>query len=309
VVVNGLKDYAVELSTVISVADSGGSTGRLRDEFGFQPVGDLRQTLASMAVEKDSHYIRDLLLYRFENNKSNLQGHNLGNLILTALQDMSGNTADALQIAQQIFRIKGNIYPVTNTNVELVVEYQDGTVKIGEHILDNKTAKANKIKRVKLSPRAKLYAKASEAIKQADLIIIGPGDYYASLHATLCVDGMKKALQEATGQVVYIMNLMTRFSQTHGLPASAHLQGIEKRIGRRCDFVIVNNGLIPKSILKTYGKDKEYPVIDDLPQSKAVIRQNIINKVPFIKSKSDTVNRSLLRHDQKKLAKILFELI
>jgi len=262
-----------------------------------------------MAKENGEHYIRDLLLYRFENNNSDLVGHNLGNLILTALQDLSSNTAEALEVAKHIFRIEGNIYPVTNKNVELVVEYSDGTVKVGEHTLDQKADQYKKIKIVRLSPRAKIYSKAAEAIKDADLIVIGPGDYYASLHAALCVDGLKGAFRESKAKVVYIMNLMTRFSQTHQMKASEHLAGVVKRIGKDCDLTIVNNGKIPQSILKAYAKDKEYPVVDDLPHNNTIIRRNIISQVPYKKSKSDKANRSLLRHDQKKLAKLLASLV
>ena len=130
-VLSSLKEHdGIDLSAIVSVADSGGSTGRLRDEFGFQPVGDLRQALAAFA-EKD--WIKNLLLYRF-NKGHGLEGHNLGNLVLTALQDMTGSTAKAIEVASKIFRLQGHIYPITTKPVNLVIEYSDGTVEIGEHI-------------------------------------------------------------------------------------------------------------------------------------------------------------------------------
>lgn len=309
VVVNGLKDHSVNITSIVSVADSGGSTGRLRDEFGFQPVGDLRQTLASLAKDDSQDWIRKLLLYRFENGHG-LKGHNVGNLILTALQAMAGSTAEALELAQKIFRIEGTIYPVTTTNVDLVIEYADGRIVVGEHLLDEyQTKKPQPIIRVGLSPRASIYANARQAIKQADLIVIGPGDYYASIMAALSVNGMAQALKQSRGKIVYILNLMTRITQTHGMSAQDHVNGIERIIKQPLDFVIVNNGHITKSILKTYAADKEYPVIDDLPKNKHVVRRKIAHNVPYRQQLNDDVKRSLLRHDSVKLAKVLLSLL
>lgn len=308
VVVASLRQHPVDVTTIVSVADSGGSTGRLRDEFGFQPVGDLRQALTSLAATDGHDWIRKLLLYRFENGNG-LSGHNIGNLILTALQDLAGSTAEALDIATKIFRLDGTIYPVTSQNVELVVEYVNGTFKIGEHLLDVDAKDIVKIKRVLLSPRAKLYPLALQALQQADLIVIGPGDHYASIMASLAVSDIKAAFSGVKGRIVYIVNLMTRLSQTHDMTASDHLSGIEKRIGRPVDTIIINNGPIPAAILKRYAADREYPVKDDLGPDPRVIRAPIASNISFTPTTSDRVKRSLLRHDQTKLGTLLYKLI
>lgn len=305
IVVASLRQHPVDVTTIVSVADSGGSTGRLRDEFGFQPVGDLRQALSSLAAVEGQEWIRQLLLYRFENGNG-LSGHNVGNLILTALQDMTGSTAEALKIATKIFRLDGTIYPVTSQNVELVVEYQNGSFKIGEHLLDEQVKHPGKIKRVLLSPRAKLYPAAALALATADMVVIGPGDYYASIMAALAVSDIKQAFSKVKGKVVYISNLMTRYSQTHGMTAHDHVAGIEKRIGRPVDKIVINNGKITKKILDLYATDREYPVVDDLGEDKRVIRAAVAHNVPFVTQESDTVKRSLLRHDQARLGEILF---
>lgn len=309
VVVNGLKEHPVNITSVVSVADSGGSTGRLRDEFGFQPVGDLRQSLASLARDDSQDWIRKLLLYRFENGNG-LKGHNVGNLILIALQDMAGSTARALELAQKIFRIEGTIYPVTTTNVDLVIEYADGRVVVGEHLLDEyQTKNPQPIVKVGLSPRAHIYNKARKALKEADLIVIGPGDYYASLMAALSVIGMSNAIKNSKGKVVYISNLMTRITQTHGMTAQDHVKGIAEIIGKELDYTILNSDQIDKKILRAYAADQEYPVIDDLPRNKQVIRRKIAQNVPYEQNKNDKVKRSLLRHDSQKLAKVLIDLL
>src|SRR3989339_1483070 len=146
-VVSGLKHKPVEITALVSVADSGGSTGRLRDEFGFQPVGDLRQTLAALAKENGQKWIRKLLLYRFSKGEG-LKGHNLGNLILTALQDMAGSTENALEIAEKVFRLRGKILPITNENVQLEIHFDDGTVLLGEHWLNQHSLGERKIKHI-----------------------------------------------------------------------------------------------------------------------------------------------------------------
>ena len=142
-VISGLKSKHVRLTALISVADSGGSTGRLRDEFGFQPVGDLRQSLAALAKTGSQEWIRKLLLYRFTKGEG-LKGHNLGNLILTALQDMAGSTTSALEIAEQVFQLHGEIFPVTTQNVQLEIKYDDGTVVLGEDHLNTHETVAKK---------------------------------------------------------------------------------------------------------------------------------------------------------------------
>lgn len=302
----GLKDN--DLSAIVSVADSGGSTGRLRDEFGFQPVGDLRQALAAFA-EKD--WIKNLLLYRF-NKGHGLEGHNLGNLVLTALQDMTGSTAKAIEVASKIFRLQGHIYPITTKQVSLVIEYSDGTVEIGEHILDDTDKHAgDRIIGIKTSPRAEIYSQAKSAIENAEVIIIGPGDLYGSIMPNLVIGGAPEAIRRSKARLIFIMNLMTRYTQTHNMSAGDHLNVIEKQIDRKVDAVILNNGIIPAKILTAYRDQHEYPVVDDLKKDndKKVIRSNLIRFTLVKQHLSDEVHRSYLRHDPLKLRLVLSKLI
>lgn len=308
VVISGLKQHPLDITAIITVADSGGSTGRLRDEFGFQPVGDLRQSLAALAKENDQSWIRDLLLYRFSHGQG-LKGHNLGNLILTALQDMTGSTPIAIEKASKIFRLEGHIYPSTTQNVQLVTEYQDGTVVIGEHNLDDPKLGGKQITSVKLSPKAALYPKARQAIEQADAIIIGPGDLYGSLIPNLVTRGAKAAFAKTSASIIYIMNLMTRYTQTHRYSMQDHIKAIEKQLGKPVSHIVINQQAIPKAFLSAYAFQHEYPVTDDLPQDSRVIRANLLKTTRATTHTADDVPRSYLRHHPQKLATTLIKVI
>lgn len=309
VVLSGLKKHAFSLSAVITVADSGGSTGRLRDEFGFLPVGDMRQSLAALAESDDQPWIQKLLLYRFDHGQG-LEGHNLGNLLLTALQDMTGSTPQAIEIAERIFNLEGSIFPVTEENVDLVVEYEDGSSIVGEHHLNRENSGGKHITSVKLSRQAKLYSKAKAAIENADMIIIGPGDVYASLVPNLIVDGMKETLQKCQGKIVFIVNLMNSYIQTDKFKASDHVREVEKYIGRKIDHIIINSGEIPVDIKKHYESEHEYQVPDDLDrQIYNVLSDNLVGIAKTTQEPQDKLKRSLLRHNEFKLTEILCSLI
>ena len=308
VVLSGLKNYNVNLTAIVSMADNGGSTGRLRDEFGFQPVGDLRQSLASLAREDSQEWIRKLLLYRFSHGRG-LQGHNLGNLMLTALQDMSGSTPQALEIMENMFGLKGRVYPSTSESVDLVIEFEDGTFIIGECNLNSGGVGGKKIKKVYLSPKAKAYFKALESINNADLIVIGPGDLYASIIPNFLATGMKTAIKTSRAKIIYVLNLMTCFCQTHNYKASDHVQEITNYSGRKPDCIIINNKKIENNVLKIYENENEFPVDNDLDIKKINIYKKELVLVVKTHQKGDALHRSLLRHDSKKLAKVLLTLI
>lgn len=310
VVLNGLKNYPeLELTAIVNVSDSGGSTGRLRDEFGFLPVGDARQCLAALSDGKYSQQLRDLLLYRFEKG-GDLKGHNLGNLILTALEDQVKSPAKAIELASKLFRLRGRVLPITEENVQLVIEYENGQVLIGEHNLDNPQLGGKKITKIKLSPYAQIYNKAYQAIVEADFIILGPGDLYASLLANACVNDFAKAINNSKAKFIYIANLMTHYTQTHQMTAKQHLQEVAEYCQRQPEIIIVNNQEIDQKTIDEYAKNKEYPVIDDLEKTKnlQIIKKPLLSSIRPAKHSSDIVPRSVLRHDTIKLAKILYNL-
>lgn len=310
VVTSGLKNHDFDLVKLVAVFDTGGSTGRLRDQFGFLPVGDLRQSLAALAQENHNAWIRDLLLYRFDKGQG-LKGHNLGNLILTALQDLTGSTPKALEIATQIFRLKGQVLPITTTSTNLKITYDDSTSLIGEHQLDEPQNGGKKITNIELTKPCSIHPPASRAILEADYIIIGPGDLYASLLPNFIVSGATQAIKKTQAKLIYVVNLMTRYTQSHNLSAQDHVNLIQKYLGKNLDYVIINNGAIPPQIAKLYSLQHEYPVIDDLSDNSSykIIRSDLASQTVVKKSKSDHLPRALIRHDQDKLTHILLKIL
>ena len=308
-VVSALKNLPVKVTTIIAVSDSGGSTGRIRDEFGFPPVGDLRQSLAALADTKSQEWIQKLLLYRFEKGNG-LSGHNLGNLILTALQDMTGSTTEALNIARNVFRISGSVIPVTESSVQLEIHYTDGSIAIGEHILDEQTENPKTIASVRLTPDCVLNPAAAKALVEADHIIIGPGDFYASLLAVLTASGLKDAFKKTKAEITYILNLMTRHTQTKDMSALDHIIKIEEAIGRKLSHVLQNSEPVTSAMLSQYAEQHEYVVADDTKSDdKRIIKASLLEKRKIDQSEADAVHRSLLRHDGEKLLPVLEKLL
>ncbi|MCA9379492.1 YvcK family protein, partial [Candidatus Dojkabacteria bacterium] len=208
-ILSGLKQLTGhQLTAIVPATDSGGSTGRLRDEFGFLPVGDVRQCLVALAENQDeSLSLRELLSYRFDKGGDGLAGHNLGNLLLTALTDISGGEIQAIAILEKLLNIQGHVYPVSLTKTNLVAEYENGETVSGEHKIDEPAYPHDgrvRIANLHATPKVRTHKLVKEAIADADVIIMGPGDLYTSLIANLVVGGVAEALQAAKAKFVYI---------------------------------------------------------------------------------------------------------
>jgi uncharacterized cofD-like protein len=311
VVLAGLKKNPQHhLSAIVAVTDDGGSTGRLREEFGWLPVGDLRQCLAALADGESSDEMFNLLFYRF-GGKGGLKGHNLGNLILTAFEDIKGSPGKAVAAVAKIFRAQGAIYPVTENIADLIIDYRDGSQATGEHVLDDHTRGGKTITKLSLSQTSQLYEPAKKTLLTADLIILGPGDLYGSLLPHSLVKGFNQALAKSTAKFAYIVNLMTHYSQTHQMSANDHLTEVTRYFGRQPDYVVVNNGPISPELLKLYATEKEYPVKNNLSDNgpTKIIHGDFVAQVAIRLDSNDEVRRSLLRHDADKLATCLTGLI
>lgn len=302
VVLTGLKEYPVDISAIVTMMDSGGSTGRLRDQYGVLPPGDLRQCL--VALSEAPELWRKLFVYRFASG--DLKGHNFGNIFLTVLEKITDNYQEVVDMATYILQIKGRVIPVTFDRVNLCVEYKDGEIIRTERLIDTAFHKLSPIKKAFLQPKATVNKSVIDAIDSADLIIIGPGDLYTSLIPNLIVDKVKEALKKSRARIFNVMNLMTKRGQTTDYKTSDHISDLEKYLGRKIDLVFINSRQIPKKMMSFYKKYSEYPVEDDLKSRKKKVVTDLLDDEIFVQPKSDKVARSLLRHDSKKLGLALW---
>ncbi len=313
-VLQGLKEYQdIDITAVISAADSGGSTGRLRDEFGQLPMGDMRQALTALASEVDGHeqLLRELFLYRF-NKGEGLDGHNFGNLLLVALCEITGSEIEAVRAAAQVLRVRGQVLPVTEDQVHIVAEYDDGVLVKGEHDIDEPQDGyyEKQVVNFYAEPAGTIAPDVQEAIVAADLVLLGPGDLYASLLANCVVGGVAEAIQETEAPLVFAVNLMTRPGQTHGMTAADHVQAVEKYVGKMPDCVIVNTSEVPESLLTRYAELGQYPVVDDTDRLDCkVIKADLLSDEEVVKKKGDVLVRSLVRGDAAKTAAVIKSLL
>lgn len=308
VVLSGLKKYPLDLSVIVSMMDSGGSTGRLRDQLGVLPPGDLRQCL--IALSEASDLWRKLFLYRFEGG--DLRGHNFGNIFITALEKNTHNYQEVVDTASFILKTKGFVIPVTFETTHLCVKYEDGEIIETEAAIDTAVHKPERIKNAYLKPRVKANKRAVDAVGESEYIVLAPGDLYTSVIPNLLVDGIPDAIARSTAKIIAIVNLMTKKGQTTHYSAGDHIADLEKYLNKKVDIIIANSRTIPKHIIAHYAQSDEVPVRDDLKEkgSRArIYRADIISDAFHTQSKSDAVARSLVRHDSDKLAQVLWKIV
>lgn len=298
-VLMGLKKFLLDIVAVVTMSDDGGSTGRLRDEYGVLPPGDIRRSL--VALSEASQIMRKLFSYRFD--RGTLNGHSFGNLFLTSLKEILNSDEKAIEEAGKILKIRGRVLPVTLDDVRLCAELEDGQIIFGEKNIDVPKHKADiKIKKVFLSPRAIANQKVLEEIKNADLILIGPGDLYTSIIPNLLVDGICEAIMNSKAKKVYVCNLMTKNGETNNFKVTNFVGEIERYLGLgSLDFVIYEKGDYDGKILREYGLEKAYPVIAD-KENFNKFRAKFLGRIISKKEK-------LIRHDSDKLAREIINLM
>lgn len=312
IVLSGLKKYPIDLGVIVTMMDSGGSTGRLRDQLGVLPPGDLRQCLVALS---DAPVLwRKLFLYRFD--KGDLAGHNFGNIFLSALEKVAKNYQEVVDLAGFVLKIKGRVIPVTFEKAHLCVQYENGKIVKGEGNIDKNYKEKTRIKKLYLEPKINANFQAIERILDSDYLIIGPGDLYTSIIPIFLVNKIKESIKKTKAKIIYILNLMTKTGQTTNYKASDHVSDIINYLERELDFLVINNGKIPNSIINWYKKFNEKIVIDDVNEnnfSGTIIRTDIVDKKKVNISSSDKLVdprvRSILRHDSNKLAKVLGKII
>lgn len=305
----GLKKYPMDLTAIVTMMDSGGSSGRLRDELGVLPPGDIRQCL--VALSSSSTSLRNLFNYRFP--KGDLKGHMFGNIFLSALEKTTGDFKKAIKETGKILRINGNVVPVTFKKTNLCVKLANGKIIIGEKHIDATEGQKKRAKIIKayLKPKAAANEDALKEIRQATYILIGPGDLYTSIIPNLLVEGIAEAIKESKAKKIFAMNLMTKCGQTTRYKTSDHIKDIEQYLGKEVlDLVLVNKKRPSEKTLKWYKKYSEEVVLDDFKDEPfKVIRKNLIKDVLVEKDKADNYRRGIIRHDPTKLAKAIIDLL
>lgn len=311
----GLKKYPINISAIVSMADDGGSTGRLRDELGVLPPGDIRQCLVALSNSSDT--LRELMNYRFENG--GLEGHNFGNILLSALEKIKGGFSLGVKEAINILGVKGMVIPVSEDDMNLYIKLKSNKILIGEKQLDhNLEVRKYGIKKVSLKPRAIANPDALRAIKEADMIVIGPGDHYGSIVPNLLVDGISNAIRKSKAKVVYNCNLTNKKGQTEDFDVDKYVDEMNNFLaGNRIDYVVFPFDEPPAELKKKYerreGKKSVVAFNKDKKSKRSykVVRADILNKNIIRKNKNDKIadTRSFIRHDSDKLARVLVDIL
>lgn len=298
VILRGIKDLDIDLTTLVTVADDGGSTGKLRNELNIPAPGDIRNCLAALSDAEPM--LLDLFQHRFEVGNG-LSGHSMGNLLLAAMTSVTGDFFTGIKEISRILRVKGNIYPISNESMSLHAEMMDGTFVKGE----SKIPKANKeIKRVFLKPEpATPLPNAIKAIENADLIVISPGSLYTSILPNLILPDIDKALKRSQAKIVYICNVMTQAGETTNFSAADHVQAIYDHIGSHTiDAIIVHNEAIDCYVQKIYREENAQPVVYD-------IERLIDMGLEVIEGDIIEYTDGGLRHNEKKIAGLIESLV
>ncbi len=313
-----LKKYSFNITAVVTMSDSGGSSRKLMDEFRRQlPLGDLRQSLVALA--RNGALWREIFMHRFvASNETDMDGegsenqyvggvsgHSLGNLIIKGLQDINNDDLLlAIEDAQELLNTAGRVLPVTLAQTAICAELEDGTTICGETDIDTRgdkdTEQISSIKRVYLQPaNAPGCAQTIRAIRRADTIIIGPGDLYTSLIPNLLVQDVARAIRESDADKVYVCNMMTKHGETDHYKASLFVNEIHRYLGGRVDRVIVNDGQFPPDILEMYAQKRSEPVLPDRNQLTRIVPNVTIEHL-------NLENDLLARHDPERLVRAIF---
>jgi len=295
----GLKEYTANLTAIVTVADSGGSSGRLRQEFNIVAPGDIRNCLVALADTPD--LMGELFQYRFEEGYG-LKGHNFGNLFLTAMvQITKGDFKKAVEESSKVLAIRGKVIPSTVHNVHLVADYMDGSTTKGEAKIPQGSSP---IRRLYLTPEDAIPTDdALSAIAQADIIVMGPGSLYTSILPNLIIKGVSEAVAASTAYKIYVCNVMTQTGETDGFSASDHVRVLlEHTNPKLANACIINDAVVSnEEALMRYRKESAYPVAADAERIKAmglkVVACDLLSVADYV------------RHDSKKLTQALIKLI
>jgi len=298
-VLAGLRHHSrLEIRSIVTMMDSGGDSGRLRDEFGLLPPGDVRRCL--VALSEESALLRELFSYRF--SEEPLAGRSFGNLFVLALTRALGSEKAAIGALGRILKIRGEVIPVTWDHAHLFAELSDGTLVEGEaNINVPREGTDAPIARVYLSPSARANPEALQAIRKADYVVLAPGDLYTSTLPNLLVGGVPEALQESRARIVYVINLMSRDGETSGYTGARHVERIAEYAGRVPDAVLAHTGSVPEELVRRYEAEHAHLVEIDAAALQALGVERVMEE-PVASA------ASLMRHDPARTAAALLRL-
>ena len=297
----GLKEHSTNLIAIVTVADTGGSSGRLREEFDILPPGDIRNCLVSLADSPS--LMGELFQFRFQEG-SELGGHNFGNLFITAMTKVTGDFKIAIEESSKVLAVRGRVLPSTLNRVNLVAEYTDGSFVEGEADIPKKKLP---IKRVYLKligsgsgPDIQPTLEAIDAIREAQIIVIGPGSLYTSILPNLVIKDIARAIVESSAIKIYVCNVMTQYGETDNYSASAHIKALIKHTHPKIiDYCIVNTTVPPQDLLAKYQLENSFPTKADTAE---------ISKLGYKVIDGDLIHATdFVRHDSRKIAQAIIE--
>ncbi len=290
-----LKEYTANITAIVTVADSGGSSGRLREEFNIVAPGDIRNCLVALADAPA--LMGELFQFRFSKD-SQLQGHNFGNLFLTAMIQLTGDFEKAVKESSKVLAIRGKVVPATVSNVQLVAEYEDGSITEGEAKIPNTRTR---IKRVSFKPEdPSATGEALEAIADADVIVLGPGSLYTSIIPNLIINEMTKAISASSAFKIYVCNVMTQSGESDGYSASDHVEAIvahsRKDVINAC---LINDAEVPSDAQGRYKAEDSFPVKADADKIRGmgymVTATDLLGVADYVRHDSGKLTRALIR--------------
>lgn len=285
---SGLKDFPLDITAVVSVCDDGKSTGILRKEFNKPAMGDIRRVLVSLSSTEP--LFEELLNYRFKTT-SDLDGHTIGNLLLTAASNITCNVSDGIDMLSKVLNLKGKVLPLTEDNIDLIGEMDDGSVVVGEH---NITSSIKNVKRVYYNKEVNVSKKVLDAVKEADLIILSMGSLFTSIIPNLICPKIIKELDNSKKEIMYVCNMVTQPGETDNFKVSDHINILNDYLGKhKIDIVVANDGKISSDIALKYSTmEQKDPVLID--------KENIYTKL--ILNDYVTIKENVIRHNVEKLA-------
>lgn len=297
-ILRGLKRYTSNLTAIVTVTDDGGSSGRLVRDFNILPPGDIRNCLVALADAEP--LMTQILQYRFDCESTDLHGHSLGNLLLTAMTQITGDFDQAVRATSRVLAIRGRVLPSTLEQVTLQADLEDGRVIDGE-VAISREAQSSPIRRLRLVPESpKALAEAVEAIRDASAIIIGPGSLYTSVIPNLLAPELRDALHQATAHRIYICNVMTQPGESQGMTACDHVRVLANHIGRRAfDYVLVNVQRPSEEVLARYAQEGAEWVKPDVEEIRRlgyrVVTGNFMSQSSVVRHDAEAISKALLK--------------